>query len=291
MKVLIIGASGYIGSNLKKHFEKKGIEVIGTTFPEKIEGLKFFNSVDSDFKDLDIDLKEIKYAIICSGISNINECKMNSEMAYKINVSGNKKIIQQCFKYGIVPVFLSSDAVFDGLKGNYTELDETNPCNEYGKHKKAIEDYLIKSKEEYIITRLSKVFGTKPKDGTFITSLVSQLKEGKVLNCAIDQIFCPVHIEDLVNLFYLACEKNLRGLYNFCSTESFSRYELANLLKSGLDIKQGKIVKCLIKDINSLDCLPQNISMRSDKIIDALEYKFSKMSDHIKEIKIKIELY
>jgi len=291
MKVLIIGASGYIGGNLKRHFEKNGIEVLGTTFPEKIKGLKYFSSVDSDLKDLDTDIKKIKYAIICSGISNINECKKNSELAFKINVTGNKKIIEQCFENKIVPVFLSSDAVFDGKKGGYNELDKTNPCNEYGKHKEVIEDFLLNSKKEYIITRLSKVFGTEPKDGSFLTSLISQLKEDKTLNCAADQIFCPIYINDLVNLFYLACERNLRGLYNFASPETYSRYELASLLKLELNIKQGKIVKCLIKDINSDDCLPQNISMKSDKITEALGYKFTKMPDHIVKIKEKIELY
>jgi len=291
MKILIIGASGFIGGNLKRNFEKRGVEVIGTAFPEKIAGLHYFSSVDSNLTDIDTDLKVIKYAIICSGISNINECKNNGELAFKINVTGNKRIIEQCFENKIVPVFLSSDAVFDGKKGGYSELDETNPCNEYGKHKKAIEDFLLKSNKEFIITRLSKVFGTKPKDGTFITSLISQLKENRTLSCAADQIFCPIYINDLVNLFYLACDKNLRGLYNFSSSETFSRYELAALLKSELNIKQGKIVKCLIKDINSADCLPQNISMKSDKIREATGYKFSKMSDHIKKIKEKIESY
>jgi dTDP-4-dehydrorhamnose reductase len=115
--------------------------------------------------------------------------------------------------------------------------------------------------------------------------MIRDLKENKTLSCAYDQIFCPVFINDLTGILHEALEKDLRGLYNTCSPESFSRYELALLLKTKLNIKTGEIVKCSIKDIDSPDKLAANISMNSDKIRKDTGYVFSKMSEHINKLK------
>lgn len=291
MKVLIIGGSGFIGKNLKNYLEKKKIKVVATCYPDHIDGFLFYNSITASLKELKLDLSQFSHAIICAAISNIAECKKNEDLAYKINVSGNIKIIKECWENNIIPVFLSSDAVFDGEKGNYSEEDKKNPVNNYGKHKMIVEEFLINSNKPYLITRLSKVFGIEPNDGTFLTGWISDLKKGKTIYCAIDQIFSPIYIEDLISLFYKAINMKLTGLYNFCSPESFSRYELAIMLKEELKIQDGNIIPCKIDEIKNVDKLPKNISMNPSKIINATGHNFIKMNELINKIKEKINLF
>lgn len=284
MNILIIGASGFIGRNLKNYFEIKGSNVIGTSFNNEINGLTHFDSVNDNLTEI-ADLSRIEYAIICSAISNINSCKKDEDAAYKTNVVGNIKIIDECFNNGIIPVFLSTDNVFSGDSGKYNESDLTDPQNTYGSHKKIIEDYLFASGEDYMIARLSKVYSVDPKHSTFLTSLISDLMSNKTIYCATDQKFCPICIDDLINVLYLALSKSLRGLFNIASTECFSRYEFAKLIKEALKIQTGSITPCSISEIDSLDTLPRDISMSNSRIIKATGYEFTPIKTSIGKIK------
>ena len=90
----------------------------------------------------------MKYLIISHGINiNLDKTKKNYKKSYFINVYKTKKIIDYCFNKKIIPVYISSDGVFDGLKGNYKETDLKNPIHSYGKIKNEVEKYIIKSKK------------------------------------------------------------------------------------------------------------------------------------------------
>jgi dTDP-4-dehydrorhamnose reductase len=280
--ILIIGASGYIGGNLYRYFLEG--EAVGTYFNTKKSGLFYLNLEDPDINSLNIDLSKIRYCIICSAISNIDECKKNEEKARKINVSGTKKIIDQLFKMGIVPVFLSSDQVFDGKKGNYSELDERNPVNVYGETKKEIEDYLLNSKKEFLIIRISKIFGLEPSDGTLLTSWALNLRNNETIRSAYDQRLSPTYIGDLVEILNISLKKELRGLYNVASPESFTRDEIAKMIKSKLNL-DGNIISCSIKDFNFLDKRPLNTSLNVQKVLSKTNFKFHRMDEIIEILK------
>jgi len=281
---MIIGASGYIGQNLYNYFSRKNDVTIGTYYKSPKKGLYYFDLEHPNLKNLRAYLKKTSHAFICSAITNIDECKRNEKRAYKINVEGTKKLIEQFFKLDIIPIFLSSDMVFDGEKGNYTELDKTNPCNIYGNHKKIIEDFLLNSNEPYLIARLSKIFGLGFNDNTLLTNWVKQLQNDEVIRCATNQILSPTYIKDLTNILDLVIEKKLYGLYNITSPESFSRFELAMILKSQLKIKSGKIMPCSIRDFNFLDVRPFNISLNTEKLIKDANFKFSQMKNCISKL-------
>jgi len=179
------------------------------------------------------------------------------------------------------PIFLSSDQVFSGNKGNYSEEDEKDPCNVYGAHKKIIEDYCLQNKNEILIARISKIFGLEKNDNTLLTDWAKKLENDKTLNCAIDQIISPTYVRDLTRAFDISMKKGIRGLYNIASPEVFSRYDLANLLKKRLNIKKGKIIPCSIKDFDFLDSRALNTSLNVNKFLKDTKFKFSSLDDCI----------
>lgn len=280
---LIIGASGYIGKNIYNSFSKNE-KVIGTYHKNWKEGLIYFNLENPNLENLDIDLKSVSYALICSSITKPDDCKKNEDNSYKVNVEGTTKLIQQLFQKRIVPVFFSSEYVFDGKKGNYTESDKTAPNTIYGIQKKEIENLLLQTKKESLILRLSKVFGLERGDGTILTSTIDQLKRNEKIKCATDQIFSPIYIWDLVNALELALDKKLNGLYNLASPEHFSRYELSMLLKSELKLDSGEILPCSIRDFNFLESRPLNTSLNIEKFINETGFEFTRMKDCISKL-------
>lgn len=278
---IVFGGTKYIGSSLCKHFSKKQNLIVGTYYNTPKKNLVYFDVKSQDLDGLNVDLKKARYGFICSAISNIDYCKKNQEEAYKVNVLGNKRLIKQLWSKNIFPIFFSSDAVFNGEKGSYVESDKTDPCNVYGKHKKTIEDFLIRSKKPFLIVRLSKVFGNKRGDETLLTSWVEQLLADEKITCTRDQIFSPIFIGDLINSLELLMEKKLRGVYNLGPPESFNRYDLANMVKKQLKIKTGEIKPVLTKDLNFLDARPLDTTMNCKKFIRDTGYVFRLMEDCI----------
>ena len=127
---------------------------------------------------------KIRYIIIASAINvNIDDSKRNWDNSYYVNVVKTKSIIDYCFEHDIIPIYISSDGVFDGLKGGYKETDNKNPVNCYGRIRNEVEDHLLNSGNKFIILRSGRVFGTDLKDETIITDMIKQLREKKCIPC------------------------------------------------------------------------------------------------------------
>jgi len=283
--IVVFGGSGYLGNELCKYFSKKNKLLIGTYYGSQKKNLKYFDLENPNLDTLGIKLSKVKYALISAGISKIDDCKKDERKAYEINVRGTKNLIEQLFDLKIIPVFFSSENVFNGEKGNYTELDKTNPSNVYGTHKKIIEDFLKKSDEEYLIIRLSRVFGVTPKDGTLLTSVAEKLMNNETIYSATDQISSILYIEDLVRVLDIALEKNLRGLYNFGSPEPFGRYEITKMVKKHLGISSGKIIPCIINSLGFPDLRPLNTSFDLKKLIQDTGFEFTPMEECLNKLK------
>lgn len=282
--IIVFGGSSYIGKHICKRFSEQGQLLAGTYCNNNQENMLYFDIKNPNLNTLPINLNLASHAVICSSITKPDDCKKDENNSYMVNVIGTRKLIEQLFQLNIVPVFFSSEYVFNGEKGDYTELDEKHPCTVYGAQKKEIEDFLLQTKKEYLILRLGKVFGLEENDKTILTSTICQLKRNKKIKCATDQLFSPIYIDDLVNSLELALRERLNGLYNLASPEYFSRYRLSLLLKSELNIKSGEIIPCSIKDFNFLDSRPLNTTLNVGKFVNVTGFKFTKMQTCIKTL-------
>ena len=139
--ILILGATGLIGNHLYNFLKKTGKKVIGTYNKDKQESLFYFDITKSSLDELP--LSNISYAVICSAITKLDDCRDNPEYSHKVNVESTEKLIIELSRRGIVPVFLSSGAVFDGALGGYKEDSPRNPLSIYGEQKLEVEDYTI----------------------------------------------------------------------------------------------------------------------------------------------------
>lgn len=252
--ILIVGASGYIGNYLFNQLKKENFNVFGTYCRNKKEGLLYFDLESMGFDELGLGAKKIDYVIIAAAANaKIDESKIHWDYNYKVNVVMTKRLIGHCFKNNITPIYLSSDGVFDGVKGNYKEEDKRNPVNCYGKIRYEVENYLIRSKKPYVILRAGRVFGTDIGDGTLITDMLKSMRKGKSLRCATDQIFTPIYIKDLFDFVKLVIKNKYTGIFHLASLKATNRYEIARAIRNFFKLKDAKIHPCKIDSLGLLD--------------------------------------
>ncbi|NBJ97514.1 NAD-dependent epimerase/dehydratase family protein [bacterium 1xD8-48] len=230
---LVIGASSFIGRHLYNYCKARGIDIKGTYYshPYDAEWIKFDVCLD--------DLEELCYnylngkvpeaIILCGANANIDECKRNEEASYLLNVSGTKKILAKANKLGIKSVFLSSEAVFDGRKGMYTEEDIPNPITLYGRQKLQIEQYMIENLNDYLIFRISRATGSSFGEKDIFDDFYSKIVNQEEIVCLKNQSFSLTEVDDITSGIIGALECRLTGLYHVSSNNFVSRYELANL--------------------------------------------------------------
>lgn len=233
MKILIVGASSFIGFRLFTFLkENSKYEIFGTYFK---------NKVDSSFLKLDIQSKEdikktidfIKPNIIIwiASNKNLKFCQEDLEEAKKINTNPIYDVVDILSQSSVKPYFmyLSTDCVFDGNSGNYGVMDIPNPQTHYGVSKYLAEKIVQEKYNNFVIIRTSAVMG---KGGTFFDWIISELKKETTIELFENSFFTPTPItllvESILNLIY----KNKNGIFHICGTNKFSRYEFGNYLKS-----------------------------------------------------------
>lgn len=263
--VTVLGASGYLGSRIFNSLKDSGLAVRGTYCRNKQEGLFYFDIENMAPEALDPE-GDTRYLVIAAALNaTIDASKVNWEKARYLNVEKIKRISDYCFLKSITPVYLSTDNVFDGTKGNYREDDARSPLNCYGRMRYEAENHLLNSGKECVILRMGKVFGIDKDDNTLIASMLKGLKMNKELLCADDQVFTPLYAGDLADFVKLTVNQGLRGVFHLASLAATTRYAMAKTIQDYFSLGKAVIKPCKINSLSLLEKRPLLIDLNCAK--------------------------
>jgi len=221
----VLGASGLIGYGMYSLLKKRGEMVVGTYYGKKKDGLVPFNLLKDTFSVFD----RCSSVIISGAVTKIDECVTNAEVAYAVNVQKTIELIEYLLARDIKPVFLSSDQVFDGTRGNYREEDPVNPVNRYGTFKVMVEGFLQRARKDYLILRLSKIYTRRIEEGGMFADIVGQLQRGEIIKAATDKIFNPTEVGYVCRTIDEALQNGLTGMYHCAEARVMSSYDFVRM--------------------------------------------------------------
>lgn len=284
-RYLIIGASGFIGTRLRTILGPAG--AVATYNSHPFDGGFTFDAIRDRLSDRILRCNAgLTHALILHGITNIDACAKDPAGTKRINVDSIRNIVDELADHGIQPVFFSSDAVFDGTRGMWTEEDDARPILTYGRHKLEVENYLLDQGRPHITVRMSKVLTAIAGGGDMLDQWMNLLEEGGEIRCARDQVFSPVDVDDAINAILRLIESGRTGLFHVCCPRPVSRLGLLNMLAEEVatfrDIS-AKIRPCSIRDFDFAETRPLDTSMSPAKLYATLGRPFDDLREVCKQ--------
>lgn len=261
-KIAIIGANGFIGRHFHAFFKAIHPDIIATTRRRDQHHLPHLDLRRPNIKDLKLKEKGHTHAIICAAESNVYRCETRPKTSNAINIVGTRIVMEQLVEEGVMPIFLSTDYVFDGVHGNFEVEAPRQPTTLYGKQKAEMEDYLLGfSNDQCLILRLSKVYSLTKGDGSILDEMGALLKSGNPVRAAHDQVFNPIYIGDVIKATTALVTKNVMGTIHLCGDKAIARLALAKGLATAMGADAKQVQEISLEDLDGKLKRPKNTSM------------------------------
>ena len=293
MKLLITGASGLYGSKLAKLAVTRNFEV----YSGYNQDLPLYGNLvkfDISNKELVNDVfKRVKPDVVvhAATLTDVDKCEVNKELAWKINVEATKNIAEAAKMTGSFLIYISTDYVFNGEKGNYSEPDKPDPINYYGLTKLKAEE-LVKTQTECCIARPSVIYGATPAAGkvNFALWVIDALSKGQRIKIVTDQWNTPTLNTSLVDMTVEVIERRLTGTFHLSGATRVSRFEFAQLIAEIFELDKSLIDPAKSAQFKWPAKRPKDSSLDTSKAHKILQNKPVEISEALKKLKSEFSI-
>ncbi len=216
----LTGANGLIGSYLSRNTPRSGVRPLTRADFDLLD----FAAVERAFRQ-----DKPQLIIHCAAITVVGDAQKNPELARRVNVDITRFLAELAAE--IPFVFFSTDLVFDGRKGNYSETDTPNPLHVYGETKLAAEQIVLKN-PRHLVVRTSINAGPSPSGTRAFDEQLRRTMQssGSAMTLFTDEFRCPIPAAETARAVWELVEKNCTGLYHVAGAEKLSRLQIGKLL-------------------------------------------------------------
>ncbi|KUG24155.1 dtdp-4-dehydrorhamnose reductase [hydrocarbon metagenome] len=261
---LVIGSAGLIGEHLMRASINQGLDIIGTDFTYKDPSL-FIDIRLRDSIQTILEKNNPQIIFLPAAIPNVDYCELNPLESYSTNVEGVCNVVTAANIIGAKLVYFSSDYIFDGKSGPYSEVDTPNPINEYGKQKLIAEHYIALHSNNYLIIRTTIVYGWESQGKNFICRLLKTLKNKNILKVPMDQIGNPTYAPNFAEAVIELVTKGIAGVYHMAGPDRINRYNFACEAAKIFGLGTEFIHPILTADLGQPALRPLGVGMKVDK--------------------------
>jgi dTDP-4-dehydrorhamnose reductase len=279
-RVLVCGSNGLLGQSLARLLDSDDeYEVLHSSHHRSFAQ----EDILIDYTQLDISNRSDVKSLVTSfrpdvilnaaAMTNVDACERERETAWKMNVTAVENLTEVCRRIDAKLVHVSTDYVFDGKNGNYSEGDRVNPVNYYGKTKLAGENIILTSGIRSAILRTILLYGTGVNvKNNFALWVINSLHEKKAIRCAFDQISNPTHVSDLAMALKLSVDRQAEGIFHIAGAEKVSRYDFALRAAEIFGYDPSMIARVTSAELQQFSVRPLHTSFIIEKAKQAFNY-------------------
>jgi dTDP-4-dehydrorhamnose reductase len=237
MKILVTGANGLLGQHLVNLLAEQGYQVVatgrgGSRLPASLAAQCVYYDTDitDEWAVHELFVKEAPEVVVhAAAMTQVDECQLNQERCEAVNVKATAQLVLEAEAASGHFIYLSTDFVFDGEKGDYSEDDHLNPVSWYGFTKVQAESIVETSELPWAIVRTCLVYGDALQGtrSNIISWVRQSLQENKPIRVVSDQWRTPTYVEDLAMGVLLIIRKKAEGIYHISGKDRLSPYEMA----------------------------------------------------------------
>jgi dTDP-4-dehydrorhamnose reductase len=274
MRILVTGASGLLGINVALEAARSGHEVFGVVHSHALQ-TDAFHGIVSDLLspgELERILEQARpdWVIHCAALAVVDACETNPELAFQLNSVLPGTLARHVARGGARLVHISTDAVFDGQDGDYSEDDPPNPLSVYAQTKLAGERAVASENPSAIVARTNlygwSLSGKRSLAEFFFYNLLAK----KPLMGFTDVFFCPLLANDLAHSLLKMLSAGLSGLYHVVSSQCTSKYDFGVALARRFGLDERLISPVSVEQGGLAAIRSPRLTLRADKLAQAL---------------------
>lgn len=272
-RILVTGASGLLGLNFCLRYAGQH-EILAVTHRLPLTGAPF-QVISCELAEPGAAARVVletrpDWILHCAAVTNLEQSEKNPAQSWRLNAEVPGEIASAARQAGAGLVHVSTDAVFDGLAGNYSETDTPHPLSVYAQSKLAGEQAVAAAYPEAVIARVNfygwSAFGTRSLAEFFYYNLLA----GKKISGFTDIFFNPLEVQTLGETFMGMMARNLRGLFHVVSRESLSKYDFGCRIAQRFALDAGLIQPTSWKTSGLVAQRAPNLNLRTEKLAQAL---------------------
>jgi dTDP-4-dehydrorhamnose reductase len=283
-RILVIGASGYLGQALYRYFQQNLSEKyqITGTYCSSMSSNNLDKLDITSFEDLEKLLTRSvpDFIVLAAGEKNVQACEADYSRAYALNTQPVESLISIISHHKLRTrlIYFSTDYVFDGKTGQYRDTDTPNPSTNYGKTKVLAEQALLNSDIDFKILRTAAVMG---EGGNFFDWLIQKLTSEKSVSMYDNVFFSPTPLTFLAEMIAATLENYdhvSQKILHVVGEKRFNRYQFALLAKSYL---KSDISICADQNRETGTLFQHDLSMVPSDIINT--WRKRNFEDYLKD--------
>jgi dTDP-4-dehydrorhamnose reductase len=272
-RILVTGASGLLGLNTAIE-AAKAHDVVGQVNSHPLR-TDVFNSVQADLLapgalERLLDRTQPEWVIHCAALANVDACENDPLQARQLNSEVPRQLAEYVARGGARLLHVSTDAVFDGQRGGYTEEDVPNPLGTYARTKLDGERGVLSANPKAIVARVN-LFGWSLKGKRSLAEFFfNKLSAGEPCMGFTDVFFCPMLANDLGQVFLNMLDAGLSGLYHAVGSECISKYEFGLRIAHRFNLDERLIAPKSVQEGGLQAARSPNLTLKIDKLIHDL---------------------
>lgn len=288
-KLLITGGSGFLGWNLARQ-ASECYEVFFTygQHPIRVADCQAYHMNLQDRQHIEEVIEEIEPEVIIhtAALANADLCEKRRPLAYEVNVAATAHLAQCAEDFDCRLLYISTDLVFDGRRGDYAETDLPHPLSYYGESKLRGEEAVRTNHTNYLIIRTALMYGQgNGTHGSFLEWMQHSLQRQEPLSLFTDQYRTPLFVNDAVQALLEIMELPVQNeVYHLGGRQRVNRYEFGETLVKIFGYEPTLLRPVRMQDVSSLAVRGADCSLNSEKIQRFLSFQLSDVTTGLQRL-------